>query len=806
MLPNLHYALRTLLKSPGFTVISLLTLALGIGVNTSMYSLMNTLLFASAPFPRPESIVTLNGQTPEAEFMNFSTMEIEELRAHLNPAFTAMAPSSGTMENVSLPDQVPEQVQGTAAKADLFKVLETPPLLGRTFTAEECVAGRDTVVLITEEFWRKKFGAKPDVLGQTLRINERIFTIIGVLPKSSSAPFIFGEGQYFRPLVNSKDQLENRDRREMGLFLRLAPGVALPQALASIAPVAERWARDNPRLYPQYHFRAQLAGRIGGNANIAILTLQLGLAAAILALACANLANLQMARAAARIRDLAVRSALGATRWMLIRQQLLESMVLSVAGGALGLLIAKWSNDLIGRNIKLGFYSTLEMPIDGRVLAFTAGISLLAGLGFGLIPAWLASRTDVNEALKQQTRGSTGGKGQGWIRRLLVIGQVALSLTLLSVAGMMIHGLNRTINSRPNWDSESILTANVQIDERAYDSPEKRRAFQDALSTRLAAIPGVEAHTIASMFPIAGGGSVNDLLIDGQDATGNHALPKGVGFLVSPGYFKTLGIRLLGGHTFPDNVSFQSVEQAVVNESLAKHFWPAGGAIGRRLGVKAGDGKVTWREIIGVVADAEDPIAFAEPTTHMQYYTTMTHSPWSWFQIAVRGSNPGHFANDLRRAVVDVSPTVAARLVWTVQDMRDQFLHNIIVINGVLLAFALLGLALASIGLYGIVSNNVSQRMTEFGIRIALGARGTDVLRLVLRQCLWLTVIGLVLGAIGSYALGLALKPSLGLIIAQNYSILVATTVVIFAVAVLASWIPARRATKVDPIVALRAE
>jgi predicted permease len=805
MRPNLRYALRTLLASPGFTLISLLTLALGIGVNSSMFSLMNTLLFATAPFPRPESIIALNGQTPDAEFINFSATEIEELRSHASEAFTAIAPVSGTMETVSLPDQLPEQVQGTAAKADLFKVLETPPLLGRIFTAEECVAGRDTVVLLTEEMWRKKFAAKPDVLGQTLRISGRIFTIIGVLPKAYSATFVFGEGQYFRPLVFSKEQQENRDRREAGLLLRLTPGVALPQALASLAPVAERWVKENPRLYPNYHFRVQLAGRVGGSANVAVISLLLSLAAAILALACANLANLQMARAASRLRDLAIRSALGATRWMLIKQQLIESLVLSATGGVVGLLVAAWSNDLIGRNSKMGLTSTLEMPIDGRVLGFTAAISILAGLGFGLIPAWLASRTDVNETLKQQARGSTGGRRQGWIRSVLVIGQVALSLTLLSIAGMMIHGLNRTLNSRPNWDSESILTANVQIDERAYDSPEKRRAFHDAVSARLAAIPGIQAHTIASMFPIAGGGSVNDVLIEGQDPAGSN-FPKGVAFLVTPGFFKTLGIRLLEGRTFPENVSFTSVEQTVVNESMAKHFWPTGSALGRRLGVKGGDGKVTWREIIGVVADADDPIAFTEPTTHMQYYTTMTHNPWSWFQIAVRGPNPAHFANDLRRAVADVSPDVAARLVWTVQDMRDQFLHNVVVINEVLLAFALLGLALASVGLYGIVSHNVSQRTSEFGIRLALGASQTDVLRIVLRQSLRLTLIGLVFGAIGSYLLGLALHPSLGLIISQNYSILVGTSIVIFAVALLATWVPARRATKVNPMIALRAE
>jgi putative ABC transport system permease protein len=754
MLSDLRFAVRALLKSPGFTAIAIITLALGIGVNSSMYSLMNTLMFATAPFPRPESIVNLNGQNPQSEFMGFSAQEIDELRAHPTQAFTVIAPQSGALETVTLPDQLPESLQGTAVHADLFKVLETPPLIGRTFTAEECVAGRDSVVLITENLWRKQFDAKPEAVGRTMRINGRVFTIIGVLPKAYSAIFMFGESQYFRPLVYANEQLKARDRREFGILARLAPGVTPPQALASLAPLAERWAKDHPRLYLNYHLRMQAAGRVGGSANVAIITLQLGLAAAILAIACANLANLQMARAAGRLRDLAIRSALGASRWRLIKQQLIESLVLSLTGGSLGLLIAAWSNDLIGRNIRLGLTSTLVLPIDGRVFGFNAGISILAGLGFGLVPAWLASRTDVNATLKQQSRGTTGGKSQGWIRSLLVVGQVALSLALLSVAGMMIYGLNRTINSRPSWDTESILTANVQIDERSYDSDVKRRTFHEALAARLATIPGVEASALSSMLPTGGNSRTEDIFMEGQDSALPN-LPKGNTFLVTPGYFKTLGIRLLEGKTFPENVSPTSVEQTVVNQSLARHFWPKESAVGKRLGTKGADGKVTLREIIGVVADVDDAIAFADPATRMQYYTTLTHSPWSWFQVVVRGPNPKRFANDLRRAVADVSPDVAARFVWTLEDMRDQYLHNLMVINGVLLAFALLGLVLASVGLYGIVANNVSQRMSEFGIRLALGARQADVLRLVLHQSLRLTLIGLVLGAVGSYALGL---------------------------------------------------
>jgi predicted permease len=801
----MKHALRSLAKSPGFTAIALITLALGIGVNSSMYSLMNTLLFASAPFPRPESIVNVNGHTPQAEFMNLSAQEIDELRAHPAGVFTAVAARGGVLENVTVGDQPVEQLQGTAAQADLFKVLETPPLLGRVFTADECVAGRDAVVLLTEEFWRSKFAGRPDVIDQTLRINGRVFTIIGVLPKAYSTIFIFGESQYFRPLVYAESQLTGRNRRESAVLARLAPRLTPTDALPRLAPLWERWAKDQPPLYQDYQLRLQLAGRVGGSGNVTIITLQLGLAAAILAIACANLANLQMARATSRIRELAIRSALGASRGRLLRQQLTESIIVSVAGGGLGLLVARWCNDLVGRNIRLGLNNTtLHLPIDGRVLAFTALISILAGLGFGLVPAWLASRTDVNAALKAQTRGTTGDRGHGWIRRILVIGQVALSLTLLSVAGLMVQGLNRTINFRPNWDSESILTANVQIEEAAYNA-DQRRTFYEKLLARLERIPGVESATLANRLPTGNGGGPEDILTEKQDPNARN-LPKAQGALITPDYFKTLGIRLLEGRTFPPGMSISGPEQVVVNQSLARSLWPNGSAIGQRLGVKSGDGKVVFREIIGVVADAEEAIKFQDSPTKFQFYAQLAYQPWTWFQIAIRGQNPARFGNDLRRAAADVSPDVVARFVWTLPEMRDLFMHNLIVINGVLLAFALLGLTLASVGLYGVVAHNVSQRMSEFGIRLALGATPGDVLRLVLRQSLVLTTVGLGFGAIGSFLLGLALRKGLGPLIAQNYLILAGTTVVIFVIALFSSWLPARRATAADPIAALHAE
>ena len=385
-----------------------------------------------------------------------------------------------------------------------------------------------------------------------------------------------------------------------------------------------------------------------------------------------------------------------------------------------------------------------------------------------------------------------------------MVGQVALSLTLLSVAGLMIQGLNRTINFRPDWDSERILTANLQVEEAAYPVPQ-RLAFYDALLARLARIPGVESVTLANRLPTGQGGGADDIFAEGQDSSVKE-LPKGQSYLITAGYFQTLGIRVIEGRTFAPGVTADTPEQIVVNQSLARHFWPGKSAVGQRLGTRAPDGTVALREVIGVVSDAEDAIQFAEPATRFQYYRTLVHEPWAYFQIALRGPNPARFGHDLRAAVADVSPDLAARFVWTLEDMRDQFLHNLIVINGVLLAFALLGLALAGVGLYGIVANNVSQRMTEFGIRLALGASAGDVQRIVLKQSLQLTLVGLFLGAIGSLVLGQALRQGMGPIIAQNLLLPAGTSVIIFVVALFASWFPARRATKADPIAALRAE
>lgn len=805
MIRSLRYAIRSLLNSPGFTTIALLTLALAIGVNSSMYTLMKSLLFADAPYPRSEALYDLSGRTPAAEFIQFSKPEIDDLKAAAFPGVEVISVSSGSMDSVALPGEVPEQMTGILADANLFKITQHPPLLGRFFTEEECVEGRDNVALITKEFWTNRFGAANDIIGKTFRINGKNITILGVLPESYTARFVFGEAKYFRPLVYGKDVITARDRREFGVRVRLANGVSITEALSHYQGTAERWKKDYKIQYENYSIIALGTGRVGGKANEMLTFLLMGLTLAILILACANLANLQLARANTRLRDLAIRSALGASRFQLIKHQLLESIVLAFAGGVLGLLVASWCNELVGSNLRIGLAGNLPLELDGEVLLYNALASVVAGVLFGIMPAWLASRCDVNQVLKNQSRGSTGGRVQNAIRKLLVVGQVALSLSLLTISVLIVQGLRNIVNQRPSWDSEKVLTANLQVDEKDYPTVEAKRAFHTAILNKLSAIPGCESAAIANFLPTGGGGRTHDILTEQHDPAASN-LPKSNAYLITGDYFQTLGIKVLEGRIFGPTDKGDGPEQVIVNRSLATSLWPNDSAVGKRLGFRQPDASVTWAEVIGVVSDAQDAIMISDPRTKNQFYQNMAKSPWGWFQVVLRSENPGSLANDLRRAVADVAPDLAARLVWTVEDMRKLFLHNIYVINGLVLGFALLGLVIASVGLSGIVAQNVAQRFGEFGIRLALGATPEGIVRMVMMQGVRLTAVGVVIGLVLAIVVGKGFPQDVSMMVAISPWLFVLTTGIIVTVSLLATWFPARSAANADPMSALRAE
>ena len=817
----LRFALRQLIKTPGFTIVALITLALGIGVNTSMYTLVDVLLFRSAPFPEPDRLVAILGTTAQTQRDGFSFAEIEEMRVQTaGPADTsATAGPTHTLESLTTfsgwnntlaePGQPAERLSSVDASADFFTTFRVQPFLGRPYTAAEEVPGHNQVALLSYALWQSRFGGDPNVIGRSIRLNAEPVTVIGVMPASFSYPLLWGKVDLWRPITIPRHIVEDRDNRFFGAIGRLNPGITREQVHAQLAPLAASWAKDYPKTSTGRGFNLmEVHKALMDSTSKFIAWLLLALAGSVLLIACANLANLQLARATANVRDLAIRSALGASRFRLILHQLTECMVLAVGGGLGGLLVALWVNAALSSTIRIGGPGGdgLAMPMNGRILAATLLVSLFAGVLFGLLPAWLATRRDTVGTLKQQHRGSTSGRGTHFTRNALIVGEVALALALLAAAGVMIRGFKAMLQKDNGWDTDHVLVANIHLPEQStYNTEDKRRIVIDKLARRLAQIPGAENTTICTNVPTFGYSKELPVQVDGQTSDDPNKQPIAGYLMVGTDFFATLGIPLREGRAFSPDLRADSPPVVAVNETLARKFWPGESAIGRRIGDRQGN-EVVWREIIGVVRDIHFPFNPGDPDTMLQVYKPLVNEPWGYLHLVVRGRAPASFKNDLRRAISDIDPDVAVQEMYTIPEGADRFGHNIIVINQTLGGFALLGLVLAAVGLYGVISNLVAQRTGEFGIRLALGAKPGDVLALVLGIGIRLTLLGLVIGGGLAYLLNRILQSSMPRMAGTDPVALVAVGAVLLAVALFACWVPARRATRVNPAEALRAE
>ncbi|HUJ43164.1 MAG TPA: ABC transporter permease [Opitutaceae bacterium] len=812
MFSDLKFALRQLIKSPGFTVVALLTLALGIGVNSSMYTLVDTLLFRSAPFPEPDRMLVIQGLTAQGQPDGFSYAEIDEMRALAaaspSSAFESITAFSQWNNDMAEPGQPAERLVSLDASIDFFGTFRVQPMLGRPYSAEEEVPGRTQVAILSHKLWQSRFGGDPTIVGRTLRLNAEQVTVIGVMPPGFGYPLFFGPIDLWRPMTVPRHIVEDRNNHFFGAVGRLRPGVTAAQATAQLKPLLARWAHDYPQVSAGRGVKVMLLQKaiLTGSPFAFITWLLFGVGAAVLLIACFNLANLQLARAAANTRDLAIRSALGASRGRLIVHQLTESMVLALSGGALGLLVGMWSNDLIGRSIPIGATETLHLDMNGPVLGAAFLVSLLSGLLVGLVPAWLASRGDMVTTLKQQTRGSTSSRGTHRLRNSLVVAEVALALALLATAGVMIRGFSALLKRDKGWDTDRVLLANIHLPEQSrYSTEDSRRVVIDKLTRRLAQIPHAERTAICSSPPLFGYSKNVSFEVPGVTPDDPTKQPIGGYIMVTTDFFPALGIPLIEGRLFPPELKADSPPLVIINETMARRFWPHESAVGRRIGDRQGD-VVVWREIIGVVRDIQDALNPSDPSTMYQVYKPLVNEPWGYLWLIVRAPAPATFKNEVRRAIADVDPDVAVQLMYTVPESADLFLRSFTVVNDTLGGFALLGLALAALGLYGVISNLVAQRTGEFGIRMALGAKPRDVLGLVLRRGIGLTFIGLLIGCGVAYALNLALRSSLPRMASSDPATIALVALFLFAVALFACWVPARRATRVDPVTALRAE
>ena len=798
---HLKFALRSLLKTPGFTLIALLTLALGIGANTSMFSMLNALLLHTPTYPEPAALLRVYRTSPTLQTGPHSPANFLDLRER-NQSFSHLAAFTRSSSNYAEPGQPVEQIPGLLVTGDFFAALGVQPALGRFITADEDRPGHDKVVVLSDTAWRQRFAADPDVVGRQVRLDGEMITIIGVMPPGFDDRVVWGQVSGWRPLAFSDEARKNRGGNYLNVLGRLRPGVAAVPALAEMNAIAAELARAYPETSAgtAVNFVPFLRS-MQDNQTRTLSLFAMGLAGCVLLIACVNLANLLFARNVLRSREYAIRTALGASRLRLVRQSLTESLLLALLGGTLGLLVAAWGNALLGSRLFIGGQS-FPLAVDWRVAGFALGAALISAVFFGLLPAWLSSRSDVTEALKQGARGSTTGTHHH-VRHALIVTEVALALVLLSGAGFFLRGLDRFLARDHGWKSVNLLTANLNLPETKYPDDPSLVAFYTRLESRLAALPGVEQAAVSRSLPFYGFGWSQRYIVEGQPLPEAGKEPMRDVNGVSPDYFATLGITLVEGRTFTA-ADLTGPVRTIISESMARKLWPGRSALGKRI---AHPVQKVWQEVIGVVRDVTFASNLESVGGRFQTYRLLSRDPSNQVSLSLRCAVPPEtLAESLRRAIAELDPELPATGIQPAIQIITQNTANYSLTGWTLSIFAGLGLVLSAVGIYGVISGFVAQRTTEIGIRMALGAQMSDVLGLVARQGLRLTLVGMALGLAGAWGVAKllgslvpALPPTEPLTAAAIAGLLLAT-------ALLACWLPARRATKVDPMTALRAE
>ncbi|HKV33358.1 MAG TPA: ABC transporter permease [Pyrinomonadaceae bacterium] len=800
---DVRYSLRQLWKHKGFTVVAVLTLALGIGVNTAMFSVLNTFLFRSLPYPEPDRLVRVFRTSPHSQNWPFSNANFFDQHDQ-NTVFEKMAAYTFTSRNLSEQGQTAERLLGLAATADFFPMLGVAPAQGRVFKPEEFEAGADNVVILTDRFWTRRFGSDPNIVGRTIQLDGKTVEVIGVMPPGFDHPILWGPIDIWQPLAFSKEQRANRGTNYLSSFGRLKPGVTIGQAEQSMITLASNIHKQNSSNEGESVRLEPLQRSISDDIGRTVMWFTFGLAGFVLLIACANLANLQLVRTAARSRELAVRAALGAARMRLLRHSLTESIVVALIGGAISLVVAIAGVQFISNRLFVGLPGA-SVQLDYKVFGFALLVSVLTGVLFGTVPAWFASRADINLALRENSRGSTAGKSQHRLRHTLIVGEVAFAMVLLAAAGLFLRGLHRFINTDPGWRVDGLLTAQMSLSGEKYKEDKQRAAFLTALENRLRTLPGVEHAALGISQPVYGFQNSNSFLVEGRPEPPPEKMPEIFVEPVSNDYFATLGAHLLQGRTFNESDVADRPLVVIINESTARAFWPNESPIGKRVS-DAGRER-TYAQVVGVVNDLAFPADLGEPYTRFQSFTPVAQTAPGYLTILLRtSSNAEAFGNTLRNAVAELDPSLPVYRIRTAQTAVEQGLGSISLLGSLLGAFAFVGLILAAIGIYGVVSYTVVQRTGELGIRMALGAQTRDVLRLVLGKGAVLVLIGAVLGGAGAYGVSIILESLIPSLPTRSPLVLVLMALVLIVVALLACYIPARRATRVDPLVALRSE
>ncbi len=810
---DFKFALRQLLKNPGFAAVAVLTLALGIGANTAIFSLVNAVLLRPLPYPEPGELVQLRSAWSGKPSIDLGTAAYFEVKAQSRLLNRVAAYTGG--EFTLTGTGAAERLLTGAVTADFFPLLGVQPALGRNFTAEEDAPNGPKAVVLGHGLWQSRFGADPSILNRTITLNDRSYTVVGILPARFQYPEPF---QLWTPLALS-DTGGTFVKHGEGMMLinaigRLKSGVTVAQAQTEVQTIAQRLQSETSAPTPGQRGRDDgaltlvgLHEQVVGDVKRMLLVL-LGAVAFVLLIACANVANLLLARAAARQKEMAVRAALGAGRWRIVRQLLAECTLLSLAGGGLGLLLAFCGVDALARLSGANLPTMHDIRIDAWVLVFTLGVSLITGLAFGLVPAFQAARSDVNATLKDEGRGDIGGH-RNWLRQLLVVSEVALALVLLVGAGLLIKSFSRLIDVDPGFRTAGVLTCQLNL---AADKaqPQKINLVQQILD-RLRSLPGVQAVAATDSLPLTPMARITVVEIEGQPPIDMAMLRRGELKVtpasrptVTPDYFNAMGISLKSGRTFTLQDSRPSAGVVMVNEAFEKHHFPGESAVGKRIHLLGSKG-VRWLTIVGVVSNVRQNGLAGD--VKLEVYNPVLDDLEAAISFVIRSSgDPTSLMATMRAAVSSVEPNQALHNVTTMEQRLAKTTTSRRLSMTLLGSFAAVALLLAAVGIYGVMSYAVTQRQREIGVRMALGAQKSAVLGLIIRSGLRLALAGVACGLLGAFALTRYLSSLLYSVKATDPVTFMGVAVGLTSVALLAAWLPARRATRVDPIVALRGE
>jgi putative ABC transport system permease protein len=805
---DVRFGMRMLVKNPMFTAIAVVALALGIGANSAIFSVVNTILLRPLPYHDPERLVMVWEDDTKGGFPKDTPAAANFIDwREQNQVFEDMAAIASESFNLT-GDGEPERIDGRRVSASLFPLLGVEPHLGRVFLPEEDQPGAHRVVLISHGLWQRRFGGEANIVGRSLTLNGESFTVVGVMPKGFQFPNRGAE--LWVPIAFSTQEAANRGRHYLEVVARMKQGVTTEQAQAEMSMIATRLQQQ----YPAYnaHLGATvtpLHEHLAGEIRPALLVL-LGAVGFVLLIACANVANLLLARAAARQKEIALRVALGAGRLRLIRLFLIESILLAGLGGIVGLLLVVWGIGLITAFIPDNISQAKAVSVDLNVLAYTFGISVLTGLIFGLAPALQVSRFNLNETLKEGGRDSAAGRSGNRIRNLLVVAEVAVSLVLLVGAGLLINSFMRLRGVDPGFRADKLLTMQVQLPMLKYPEHARRSAFYTELLSRVEGLPGVKSAAVTTNLPLYRQGNSIGIGIEGRPdpAPGQGKRPTVVTRVISPQYFSTMGIQLLQGRALAAQDRVDSPAVAVINETMARRFWPGEDPLGKRItpGASNSTNPDDWITIVGVVRDVRQFELNAEPRPQM-YLSYEQASFFAPRDLVVRTEgDPLSLADAVRRTVWEVDRDQPVSNIRTMEDIISESVARQRFSMLLLGIFAGVALLLAAVGIYGVMSYSVAQRTREFGVRMALGAQRSDVLKLAVGQGLKLVLAGVVIGVVAALALTRVMSSLLFEVSATDPVTYITISVVLISAGVLASFIPARRATRVDPVIALRYE